>query len=703
MKPLFTFFVFFLFQFYISEAQTKLNTELIRLQSSHLSSKPINILVLVKHNTEISFVGITDYQIHYKISNIYAISTSLEAIKKLSEQKNVLRIEYTEHHLKLMDDTSDVRNRINPVKSGLLPLTQAYDGANIIVGIIDSGTDFSHPDFNDISGNSRIKYLWDMTKPVAANTPTTFGYGQEWTNTEIDLGLCTHDDTPHFGHGTASSGIAAGNGLAIHKYAGAAPKADLVVVALDFTRVGFTIADAVQYIVAKANVLNKPFVINASVGEYYGSHDGTDLEAKIIDGMVTGSGKCLIASAGNAGSVPFHVGYNINSIDTNFTWIKSTSSAINLSEYADTLQIKNVKYTIGVNNLGFTNLGNIGFKSYNYSLGTLKRDTIFNGVNRIGIVECVSSINTFGVYELNISIKPDSLNYLWRIEHNGIGRIDSWNFDYVTTGLPSIGIYPKINKYKIADTTQSIVSSFQCSDEVITVANYVNRNHYIDINGNVQTTTETPGEIAVSSSVGPTRNNKIKPDVAATGATLLASAAMGLIPGLISAAPYVIAQGGYHITAGGTSASSPVVAGLAALYLQKNPTATNQQIKQAIINCAYVDAFVNLPIPNFRWGFGKLDGFKAMTCGLITTNISLLDNDGSLKLFPNPVEKKANILFESNELKTIRILNSSGQTILLEKIQSNTYLLNSENLTPGVYLIISEEKEQINKLKFLIL
>lgn len=184
---------------------------------------------------------------------------------------------------------------------------------------------------------------------------------------------------------------------------------------------------------------------------------------------------------------------------------------------------------------------------------------------------------------------------------------------------------------------------------------------------------------------------------------MLASAAMGLIPGLISAAPYVIAQGGYHITAGGTSASSPVVAGLVALYLQKNPTATNQQIKQAIINCAYVDVFVNLPIPNFRWGFGKLDGFKAMTCDLVTTNISLLDNDGSLKLFPNPVEKKANILFESNELKTIRILNSSGQTILLEKIQSNTYLFNCENLSPGVYLIISEEKEHINKLKFLIL
>jgi len=92
MKTLFTFFVFFLFQFYISEAQTKLNTELIRLQSSHSSSKPINILVLVKPNTEILFGEITEYQIHYKIRNIYALSTSIENIKKLSEQKNVLRI-----------------------------------------------------------------------------------------------------------------------------------------------------------------------------------------------------------------------------------------------------------------------------------------------------------------------------------------------------------------------------------------------------------------------------------------------------------------------------------------------------------------------------------------------------------------------------------------------------------------------------------
>ena len=703
MKLIFTNLAFLLC-FYSAFSQSIFNTELIKIIEEKSPSHLINVLVLLKQNSEIVNSGTAAYKIHYRIGNICSISTTLENIKKISEQKNILRIEYTEHHLKLMDDTSDVRNRINPIKLGLAPLTQSYDGTNIIVGIIDSGTDFTHPDLKDASGNSRIKYLWDMNKPVAANTPTAFGYGQEWTNSDIDLGLCTHDDLTHFGHGTASSGIAAGNGLAIGKYAGVATKADLIVVAMDFGRAGFTIADAVQYIVSKSALLNKPFVINASLGEYYGSHDGTDLEAKIIDGMVTGPGKCLVASAGNAGSIAFHVGYNITPIDTNFTWISNANPTIRVSEYADTLQIKNVKYSVGVNNLGFTNIGNIGFKAYNYALGTLKRDTIFNGINRIGIIESIASINTFDVYELSISIRADSLNYLWRLEHSGTGRIDSWNFDYVTSGLPAVGTFPKIVKYKIADTTQTIVSSFQCSDEVITVANYVNRNQYLDVNSIIQSTTETPGEIAASSSVGPSRDNKIKPDISATGATILAPAALGNIPFLIANAPQVVAFGAFHITAGGTSASSPLVAGLAALYLEKNPTATNQQIKQAIINCAYTDVFVSLPVPNYRWGFGKLDGHKAMTCGvIIPTNIPFLDNKNTMSVFPNPIENKANLLFETNDYKTLKIINSTGQIILTDNIKTDNYELNCQNFSPGVYLVICEEKEHVSKIKILVL
>lgn len=695
-------FIIIVFSLCTVNAQTVLNAELIDILEKDATIEKLNVLVLVD---PVQFSNVEEsnlFKVNYRNGNIYSINIDGINIKSLAKKKGVLRIEYHKHNLHLMDDTSDVRNRINPIKLGVAPLSSSYDGTGIIIGIIDSGTDFSHPDLKDASGNSRIKFLWDMTKPIAANTPTAFGYGQEWTNSEIDLGLCTHDDTPHFGHGTASSGIAAGNGLAINHHAGVAPKADIIVVAMDFNRPGFTIADAVQYISTKAALLNKPFVINASVGEYYGSHDGTDLEAQIINGMVSGSGKCMVASAGNAGSIPFHVGYNVVPTDTNFSWISTTSHTIQVSEFADTLQFKNVKYTVGVNNTGYTNLGNIGFKNYSYALGTLKRDTIYNGINRIGIVESIASVNTFGVYELKFTILADSLNYLWRIEHTGNGRIDSWNFDYITSSLPSATLFPKISKYKIADTTQTIVSSFQCSDEIITVANYVNRNKYLDVTSTLQITTETPGEIAASSSVGPTRNNKIKPDIAATGATVLASAAMAMLPGLISGAPSVVAQGGYHITAGGTSASSPVVAGLAALYLQKNPSATNIQIKQAITNCAYTDAFVSLPVPNYRWGYGKLDGFHALTCGMVTTNLEV-NSSSVINVYPNPISNEANILFKDDQLRTLKLINSVGQIVFIEKVKSNTYKLVCKDLTPGMYILVSEEKDAINKIKIVVL
>lgn len=702
MAPYFTFFIL-LFSSLTFTAQSVFNTTLIQKIAEGNVSENIRVFVQTKPGTSLDASSVPGITIHYKAGNISSVSASVGAIKELSKLPQVKRIEYTMHHLQLMGDTCVVRNRIKDIKTGALPLTQAYDGLGVLVGIIDSGTDFNHPDFKDAAGNSRIRYLWDMNKPVAANTPVTFGYGQEWTNTEIDLGQCTHDDLAHFGHGTASSGIAAGNGLAINHFEGMAPKADLMVVALDFNDPNHTIADAIQYLFTKAQQLNRPIVINASVGDYDGSHDGTDLEAQLIDQLITAMpGRVLVASAGNAGNVPFHVGYAVTPADTSFTWISGTGT-ITLDEYADTTQIKQVRYAIGVNNNSFTDLGRTTFKAYNNALNTLKRDTIYHNFNRIGIVETSSSINTFGVYELSIKIRADSANYLWRVEHTGTGRIDSWNFDYVNNGLPSSSVFPNIVHYKKADTLQTIVSSFQCSDEVITVANYVNRNQYTDVNSATQTTTEIPGDIAATSSIGPSRDLKVKPDITASGATILASAALGILPNLIANAPQVVAQGGYHITAGGTSASSPVVAGLAALYLQKHPTATNQQVKQAIINCAYSDAYTTSILPNNRWGYGKLDGFKTMTCGELTTGINLSADKDQPAVYPNPMIHETTVSFTDDGLKTIKLYNSAGQLVFRDTCHSDTYVLKRNGLSEGLYLLVCEEKIRIHKVKIVIL
>ena len=703
MSKYFTVFIFILISS-LYNAQSVFNAELMKKINHSQPTETIDVLVLSKAHTEINLSEKTNLKLRYQVGNMYAISGSVQSIIELSNQPNCVRIEYTQRHLKPMDDTALVRNRIQNIHLGKTPLTQAYDGTGVLIGFIDTGIDFTHPDLKDSAGKSRVKYLWDMTKPIAANTPTAFGYGQEWNNTELDLGLSNHSDAAHFGHGTASAGIAAGNGLAIHQHEGGAPKADIMMVALDFNKTGFIIADAVKYLVTKAQLLNKPLIINASVGDYYGSHDGTDLEALIIDTLMGNTpGRALIASAGNAGRYKFHVGYNTTSTDTNFTFIKNASQ-IDVFEYADTMQIKNVRFSVGVNNPGFKNLGNIGFKNYNYSLNTVKADTIFYNTKRIGIIQSISSINPFGVYELEIFITPDSLNYLWRIEHTGVGRIDSWNFNYVTSGLPNSTQYPNMTKFILADTLQTICSGFQCSNKVITVGNYSNRNRYVDVTGVSNTLTVVPGEIAQSSSSGPSRRNAVKPDITASGDIVFASGDVNTINSLFATSQtYKVFAGGYHIRSGGTSAASPMVAGVAALYFQKNPTATCTQLKQAIINCAYNDVFTQTSLPSYRWGYGKLDAFSMMTCGETINSIRQITLNDGLTVFPNPFEKETTISFTNSEEKTIAIYNATGELIFTDVCRASTYLLSKKNFASGMYFLICSEKNTTYRSKIIVL
>lgn len=702
MKLYFAYFIIFVWSGLL-KAQSVFNAELIYKLETARENEFIQVLMLTKADLTVAECRAKNITIHYQVGNIYSVTLPLQSLKQLKHHQNIIRVEYTAKDLKLMGDTCLVRNRIKAIHAGNSPLSQAYDGQGVLVGIIDSGTDFNHPDLKDENGKSRINYLWDMSKPLASNTPTAFGYGQEWTNTEIDNGLCTHDDLPRFGHGTNSAGIAAGNGYAINHYEGMAPKANLMVVALDFSKSGNIIADAVNYLVRKADELAMPLVINASVGGYYGSHDGTDLETKLITNLIANKpGKCLVASAGNAGSIPFHVGYDIVPTDTNFTWISSNSSIFGFTEYADTNQIKNVKFSVGVNNPAFHNLGTMTFKNYDYCLNEIKRDTIFNNAKRIGIIETTASINTDGVYELLVMIRADSLNYLWRMEHTGTGRIDSWNFSYKTSGLPSISQYPKMAFYKKADTLQTIVSGFQCSSEIITVGNYVNRNKYIDVNGNLQITNEIAGQIAASSSNGPSRRGLVKPDITASGASILAATAIGLLPNFTTNAPQIVAQGGYHVTAGGTSASSPVVAGFAALYLQKNPTATNQQIKQAIIDCAYKDVYTTNSLPNSRWGYGKLDGFCALTIGVVPSSVNEL-NELQMNVYPNPVINETTVYFTNQSTKTLKLFDLSGQLIFTDVTNLTSYVLKKQQLSSGIYFLEVTDNSKFKRIKLVIL
>jgi subtilisin family serine protease len=671
--------------------QAQMNVALIKaLHKNSANSYP----VLVNGNVTVvkQFTAAHKGLFKYNSGTISSVILTGKDIQLLAKTPQIKQIEYYVNHLRVLDDTCLVKNNILKIHGGAAPLTQGYDGKGVIYGLIDTGIDFTHPDFKDSTGKTRVTWLWDQTKATATNTPQPYNYGQEWNKQQIDSGLSTHQDLYAFGHGTRVVGISAGNGNHNPMYKGLAPKAEIMVAAIDFNNNGPTILDALHYLVNKAVAANKPFVINISLGDYYGSHDGLDLMSLAMDSLIANiPGRCLAAAAGNAGNTAFHLQYTVNA-DTNFTFMRNTTTnEFNYSLFADTTNFKNVHYTIGVyDSTNYQYLGNIGFRNITSALTTVITDSIkFNGA-RIGIIQTAAAING-KTYELGIDIKGDSLGYFWTLETTGSGFFDAWDFEYVPANqIPApLASLPKMTYYKAPDINQTICTSFQCSKEVITVANYNERRGFVTLGGVFSTWPGPYDTLSFSSSAGPTRDGRIKPDIAATGDNIVAPGTLSLCqwdainyPGNSN-----ISQDTMYMIFSGTSSASPNVAGLALLYLQKNPTATNRDIQQAIINCPKQDHFTGTNLPNNNWGYGKLDGFAALTCNMQTTGIkSNLKNEDVL-VYPNPAHQQIQFVFNNDAANAEVIVYSLlGEQVYSTHAYTNNVNVPVQQLADGLYL-----------------
>jgi subtilisin family serine protease len=559
--------------------------------------------------------------------NIVQAKLPIKMIESFSRNSFVESIPYSFSKGKPLSDTMTIHNNVTPIHNGVTPLLQAYTGKGVVFGIIDTGHDIVHPDFKDTLGNTRIYRIWDQIS------------GLKWDSASINNATCTHNDYSGTDHGTHVSGIGAGNGLALNMYAGVAGEATIVAVASDFNAPNWlsTVVDAADYIYAVADSLGMPCVINASIGDYFGSHDGTDPAGKLIDSLVNYKpGRAFVCAAGNAGFFNWHVEHNVNS-DTTFTWLKyNASSSLGFGSvfyevWSDTLDFNNVDYAFGANlpSGTFEERGRTPFFNIKNRLGTFS-DTIKNGNTVLAIVETYAEIQD-DKYLLQVLLnEPDSNTYNFSILSTGSGRFDFWSTNLlgtspiVETGLPTVVQYPPIAYYVKPDSAKTTVSSFTCSPNILTVANFVNRKMYVDVDTITQVLTNPPGMKGPSSSLGPDRRGNTKPDIGATGDATIGPNSASVIAAAMGAGPTnraKVALGGMHRTNGGTSMASPVVAGVVALYLEKCPNATMAEVKSAILNTANQDAYTGA-VPNNAFGFGKIDAFAALNNSNFSVSIA---------------------------------------------------------------------------------
>jgi serine protease AprX len=182
---------------------------------------------------------------------------------------------------------------------------------------------------------------------------------------------------------------------------------------------------------------------------------------------------------------------------------------------------------------------------------------------------------------------------------------------------------------------------------------------------------------ATFSSIGPSFDGRIKPDVMAQGQSSVITNLSGTIT-----------------TGSGTSFSGPIMAGMVACLWQAIPGAKNSEIIQFIKQSA--DRYTN---PNAQYGYGIPDFQMAI-------NISNLDlnniNPKNFILYPNPVENIINVRFPNDYSQgQITIFNSQGQTVLNQYILQDSVSISAENWMTGLYFYKIVTGNKIIKGKFL--
>ena len=443
----------------------------------------------------------------------------------------------------------------------------SLSGEGVLIGLIDTGIDYLHPDFIYDDNTTKIAALWDQSKD--GKPPDGFFIGSEYTREDINNAILNNDSSLSVddeGSGTMLAGICAGMGKVNKNYVGVAEGAELIIVKMRKVDGDYNNAMSsagFDYIKQKARELQKPLVVNLG----FGSNSLLGIsERDLTELTFYEKGVSLVNAAGNEGNTETHNSgrllYN-NDVKTIELEVNNFEESISIEIWLNKPDIARAavlspsgELTRDVDvSIADTIVGILDLESTIYSI-TYIFPTLFSGQQQIII---------------NLTNVPKGI---WKIILTGQYIIDGEYNAY----LPNRVLLKPGTRFTNSDPNKTINFPATYNDN-ITVGAY----NTID------------NSIWPSSSRGNTINNLQNPDIVAPGVNIIA--------------PY---PGGGYATVTGTAPAAAYTSGCIAFLLQNNFVKENyprlsfvQQIRTYL--SAGATRIDNISYPNNYLGYGLLN------------------------------------------------------------------------------------------------
>lgn len=635
------------------------------------------------------------------------VRLTLDALQRLAKQQGVEYIQITSGATQMLNLARQEAGTDLLHKGTDLP--KAYTGEGVVVGVVDAGFDYMHAAFRrPADGALRIKRVWEQgaTTLDGASAPAKYGYGIELNTPELIEKA--QGDSDSNSHGTHVAAIAAGSdAYKDGAYVGNAPDADIVLVALDLNAsTNADISNAVQYIFDYADEVGKPCVVNLSLGNQDGPHDGTSTFDTMTDAM-QGPGRLIVGAAGNHRTDAFHIDHTFATADAAplRTFVKYKVAPSN-SVSGGTIEIwgeKGVDFTVDIAAYSTFNkkdarsttvypaegVTDVDFGKY--ATGTWKvasEVSPLNGKPHVVLTSALTSIRNN--YAIALTVTPKTA-----------GRVNIWS-DNTYLALES----RDIEGFSAPDAASSTLCEIGGTGKrILTVGSYTTRNEYTTNGGQQATLQETVGDLSSFSSYGPTVDGRMKPNITAPGCFIISAVSNNDASGNLMYAEYNENFGRYNQYGymQGTSMASPFVAGIVATWLQAYPQLTPEQLHEIVQNTARKDSFT-ATAPDSNWGYGKinaLDGLRQCIEKQETGCVSIgMPFDGTVRIADGNIV----LGFARDTQATLGITSLTGGTLFSKQLgkrsAGETLSVAVPQLPKGVYLLSVKTPTATKTFKF---